>query len=104
VKVYISGPMTGVPENEYKLAFAEVENELRYRGHSVFNPARLEMNGFGNEEHIAINFAAITICDAVFLMKGWKENAGAVRKYYFARAHNKKTYERIEDIDEPQTE
>jgi|GEM_PF-3224065 len=102
MKIYISGPMTGVPEDEYKLEFSEVENELIYRGHIVFNPARLAMTGFRYEEYMAIDFAAIEICDAIFLMKGWRKSPGAVREYLFAGAHNKKIYERIDDIDGPQ--
>jgi len=37
-RVYLAGPMTGLPEKNYPL-FMEVAAELRAEGHIVYNPA-----------------------------------------------------------------
>ena len=37
-RVYVSGGMSGIPEEEYKARFAQAERLLKERGMKVFNP------------------------------------------------------------------
>lgn len=39
MKIYIAGPITGIPD--YKERFAKAEAELKAKGHAVMNPAAL---------------------------------------------------------------
>ena len=39
MKIYLSGPITGT--KDYMKRFAEAEQRLTERGHSVINPARV---------------------------------------------------------------
>lgn len=44
MKVYLSGPMTGLPEYNYPM-FNRVASDLRSRGYEVYNPAEFAWDG-----------------------------------------------------------
>ena len=54
MRVYISGPMTGKPDNN-RAAFGAAATRLRDLGHFVINPAELGAM-FGSEDEIAESF------------------------------------------------
>lgn len=72
--VYISGPITGVPD--YWKAFYAVQVRLEDQGFIVLNPARLPA-GMTNEQYMKINFAMIDAADAVCFLPGWENSRGA---------------------------
>ena len=72
--IYISGPITGVPE--YWRSFFAVEVKLVEQGFIVLNPARLPA-GMTNEQYMRINFAMIDAADAVYFLPGWENSKGA---------------------------
>jgi len=41
MKIYISGPISGLERVDYMANFAEAERELRAQGYDVLNPTRL---------------------------------------------------------------
>lgn len=79
--IYLSGPMTGLPEYNYPL-FRRVAAELRARGHRVYNPAEFPHKGAPEEFPIRRAFAAYSsfICleaDTIVLLPGWEKSRGA---------------------------
>lgn len=66
MKLYIAGPMTGLPDNNYP-AFHEAARDLRARGYEVANPA----------EHVIQ-------CDAVAVLPNWQTSRGATIKVNLA--------------------
>lgn len=40
-KIYLSGPMSGIPRSEYRRKFREAERILRRHGYGVINPCRV---------------------------------------------------------------
>ncbi len=85
MKVYIAGPMRGVPENN-KPAFDQVAKWLRWEEHRVYNPAD-EDEGID----IRVAFASDTqfIClyaDAVIMLPNWWLSVGARSEYWLANA------------------
>ena len=74
MKIYISGPITGVAS--YRRRFARAERALRRLGHVPVNPAVVS-EGFDYDDYMKICRAMLEVCDAIFMMPGWKESCGA---------------------------
>lgn len=90
MKIYIAGKITDDPN--YRAKFAKAEKQLANQGHSVMNPAVLP-DGFKYDEYFPICFAMISTCDAIFLMRDWKDSAGAIRERTYAELSGKRIIE-----------
>ena len=90
MKIYVSGPMTGIPELNFP-AFNRVTVLLRSQGHEVINP--VEINPDPNADWydcIVADIRAMQGCDAICLLKGWHNSWGAKIEYCVAKRHNMK--------------
>ena len=108
MKVYLAGPMRGLPEFNFP-AFNAAAADLRSQGHEVFNPAERDVlaygvdfskgNATGSEEEAtkthgfnlreALGADMAYICqhaEAIALMPGWKNSKGAQAEYATAMA------------------
>lgn len=87
MKVYIAGPMRGIPDFNYP-AFNEAAADLRGQGFEVVNPAEL-FDGDSSrpaEEYLKQDIADLVTCDEVAVLPGWQESAGARVEVQVARA------------------
>lgn len=91
MRVYISGPITGV-EN-YERIFLERELHLRQSGYDVINPAsagarlrkdRREAPTW--EDYMRLTLRLLLSCDAISMLPGHKESKGATLELQIARA------------------
>lgn len=82
-KVYIAGPMTGLPDFNRK-AFNDMADILRSRGHIVLNPATLP-DGLEQHEYMDICIAMLRCSDTVCLLEGWTGSDGAKAEAALAR-------------------
>ena len=90
MRVYISGPITGVPD--YMEKFEAAEKELKEKGYNVVNQAKINdgmPEDMTYEEYMEIDIKLITMCDALYMMKGWKSSCGANREYGYALGRGK---------------
>ncbi len=78
-KVYIAGPMRGIPDRNHPLFFI-AESYLKENGAKVMNPAVLP-KGFAHEAYSAIGVHMMLACDMVAFLPHWEESAGARRIY-----------------------
>ncbi|WP_117121036.1 DUF4406 domain-containing protein [Klebsiella variicola] len=83
MKIYIAGPMTGIPEFN-RPAFNEVASGLVNDGHVVLNPATLP-DGLEQREYMDICCAMIRCADAIFMLRGWERSEGAVAEHALAK-------------------
>jgi hypothetical protein len=84
--VYISGPMTGLPNYNYP-AFNEVAEVLRNGGITVCNPAEF-FGGKGDrtrEEYMLESIRCLIACDSVVTLPGWELSDGAVLEIEIAK-------------------
>ena len=77
MKLYLSGPITGVVD--YKENFARCAGLLRERGFEVVNPAEYP-DGLEYEQYMALAFQDIPMMDGLAMMSGWENSSGAIRE------------------------
>lgn len=95
--VYISGPITG--KANYQKDFERAEAELRSRGCTVLNPAKLP-EGLTKAEYMRINFASIDSADAVLLLPDWCSSPGASLEWMYCEYIGKPCSEDYDKIAE----
>lgn len=87
--IYISGPMSGLPENNYP-KFNRIAKYLRNKGHKVFNPAEVKIVQEGLSEkdlyeaYMDADLKGLKLCNIIFLLKNWNKSPGAKRELELA--------------------
>lgn len=83
MKIYIAGPMRGIPEHNFPL-FNFTADRLRQRGHQVINPVDIGEKHFQNDtskttqhEFITKDILELLTCDALAVLPGWEKSCGA---------------------------
>lgn len=85
-RVYICGPMTGLPHYNYP-AFNECAEQLREIGFIVENPAENPIPECGSYNgYMRMAIAQLVKCDQVVLLPGWINSKGAKIEVDLARA------------------
>lgn len=86
MKIYIAGPMTGLPGYNL-LAFAEAAERLRQLRFDARNPGhRGVIDGYGWQDYMRDGVRMLLDCDAVALLDGWEGSRGASLEVHVARA------------------
>lgn len=76
-RIYISGPMTGMPNLNFPAFHAEAAR-MKGLGYEVVNPAELNTDPEMEwNECMRHDLAALLTCDALALIDGWQKSAGA---------------------------
>lgn len=77
MRVYIAGPMTGLPEFNYP-AFRDAANKLTALGFAVEDPST-NTNPTPDDYHgwLRAGLAQLITCHAVALLDGWEASGGA---------------------------
>ena len=77
MKIYIAGPMTGLPDYNYP-AFNEAAAALKAAGFEVCNPATNPAPPCGSwEGYMRLAIAQLVTCDGVALLPDWAVSKGA---------------------------
>lgn len=77
MRLYLSGPMTGLPEFN-RPAFRAAAKQLRDHGYKVASPAELEGDDQDPwEMWVRKALALMLTCDAVVFLPGWRLSRGA---------------------------
>lgn len=74
-KVYLSGPMSGIPDNNFP-AFHHWAARLRSQGHTVVSPAEIPESDTW-ENCLRADLRELCGCDTIALMPGWENSKGA---------------------------
>lgn len=77
MRLYVAGPMSGLPEYNYP-AFHEAARKLRAAGYEVLNPADTGRPlGDPWQAFMRDAISLLIECDAVALLDGWQNSRGA---------------------------
>ena len=98
-KVYLSGRMSGLEEEEFKAIFKEAEEELIEMGYEVINPCEIDYIPEDYAGQLLIALGELAKCDAIYLLENWKESNGARCEYWFARGMGLEIMSYEEDKD-----
>lgn len=100
MRVYIAGPMAGIPQHNFP-AFAAAAVKLIEAGHQPVSPADgvdpdiaeiAEMMGMQYREtkmyknFLRLDLKLVLDCDAIQLLEGWEKSRGAQLEVHVARA------------------
>ncbi|HNB07869.1 MAG TPA: DUF4406 domain-containing protein [Thauera aminoaromatica] len=84
MKVYLSGPMTGIPESNYP-AFHATAAKLRAAGYEVVNPAEVNPDSsLSWQQCLREDIKHLCDCEALALMPGWQNSQGAHLEMHIA--------------------
>lgn len=86
-KIFISGPMTGLP-NFNRDAFNQEAQRLLGMGHVALNPAILP-DGLEQHEYMAICIEMVKMADQLVMLPGWGLSEGAYIEFCLAKKSGK---------------
>ena len=88
MKLYIAGPMTGLPDFNYPAFFAAAK-DLRARGYGPINPARVRSNVVKPPttwlDFMRHSLRDIADADGIATLPGWRASRGASLEVDIAR-------------------
>lgn len=94
MKVYLAGPMTGIPHHNFPL-FDEARDMLKGKGYTVISPADMsrelgidgtrEVTEFEYQSCLKDDIKAILRMDAVVVLPGWGTSKGARLEAHIAQ-------------------
>jgi hypothetical protein len=108
MRIYIAGPMTGLPHKNYPAFHAEAA-WLRAMGHEVVSPAEIWPLDAQGEWHdfMRKDLSALLTCDGIHLLKGWEKSDGATFELYVATkvcmavSYQPNARQPVADVQEP---
>jgi len=84
MRIYIAGPMSGLPEFNYPL-FHLAAKHLRDQGYHVENPAENPPPPCGSWlGYMRMSIAQLSTCDAVYFLPNWDRSKGARTEFDLA--------------------
>lgn len=90
-KIYIAGPVTGLPILATKQRFDSVENNLHFTGlyEEVINPVKFvyenDLEDQSWETIMQALLPELLRCDSIYLLHGWQRSKGARVEYSIAK-------------------
>lgn len=88
--VYLSGPMSGLPDNNFP-TFNAAAHALRKIGYEVINPAEFttDVNGLDNDaawrKFMQEDIKALVDCEGIVMLPGWADSRGATLERHIAQ-------------------
>lgn len=86
MRIYISGPITNVPDYLERFARAEQKLKTEYPDADIINPTVLEKLPLEYDEYMKLDLVLIDMCDAIYMINGWKKSKGACIEFGYAIA------------------
>ncbi|UXJ54857.1 DUF4406 domain-containing protein [Pseudomonas citronellolis] len=83
-RIYLAGPMTGLPEHNFPAFHAEA-GRLRDLGYQVVNPAEHGViDGYEWADYLRLDLQKLITCEAIAMLPGWDKSKGARLEYHVA--------------------
>ena len=75
MKIYIAGPMTGLPDYN-RAAFYLASDNLKEQGHSPKHTAWM-VDGLDRTDYMRNSIQLMLTCEAIYLLSGWENSLGS---------------------------
>ena len=101
MRIYISGPITGVSVEDAVMAFANTESQLVYLGHKVYNPLTIAgflPDNFAHKDYMDVDLLVLAKCDAADFMPGWSHSEGCKIERRFCEEHGIHIFDSISEV------
>ena len=86
IRVYLSGPITGLSEEEYTRRFATAERHYEAAGYEVVNPVTIGQElqkTIPNptwDDYMKVDLEELRTCTHIAMLEGWHNSKGALRE------------------------
>lgn len=91
MRVYIAGPMRGIPKRTYMRNFKLGAEWLQhmFKPEKIYNPAIVQeqIEGFADKPMRKIarfDFNELMSCDTIYMLRGWERSIGARAEHAYA--------------------
>lgn len=84
-RIYISGPMTSLTEEEVTRTFMKGSMEIAMMGYYPVNPHKISGFPFEYEEYMKVDLTILEVCEGIYMLRGWEHSSGARRELKLAR-------------------
>lgn len=91
--IYISGGITGFTNEEYMKHFDRAEDDLWDFGYEkIINPANVSsmLPELSHSEYMTVCMALLSLCDSIYMLKGYERSKGAMMELEYAKEHGYK--------------
>ena len=87
MRIYISGPISGVLDFKEKFEKAEQDLRATYPNAEIINPTMIKLpSSCTHEDYMRIDFMLLDLADAIYMLKSWDKSKGACMEYGYAMA------------------
>lgn len=87
MKIYLSGPITGIEnyKENFEIAEREACERLSDWEPEIFNPTNIILpKDATHEDYMKICMQELAKCDTIYMLNGWQDSRGACREYGYA--------------------
>jgi hypothetical protein len=85
-RVYISGPISGMPKKRVRSAFDQAASQIASCGEEPVKPPRLQnpIRSHQGHEYLNEDLFVLRSCNLMVLLEGWWQSSGCMREIWFA--------------------
>ena len=85
MKIYISGPITGIENYKDNFDTAEKLQKALHPNDIIINPAKITLPEFCTwEDYMTVCIHLLEQADAIYMMDGWRNSTGACTEFGYA--------------------
>jgi hypothetical protein len=103
MKIYIAGPISGLPIETARANFQAAEEHLRKHRHTPINPLKLNHKSHDGswQACMRVDIRAMMNCDGIYPLAGWEQSKGAYIEMNLAAALGMTIFKNEELVPQP---
>lgn len=105
MRIYISGPITGMELPVIYRKFLNAEWKIQELGHIAVNPLKIGSvlpKDFRHQDYMDVDMVILKKMDAIVLLEGWESSQGCTQEFSYACRNDMKIFYDLEDIPKNQ--